>query len=684
MAIPAMPLNGAGVPDLLPWATTAAPADIAEPTAPEKSAGWATNQLPPHEWFNWYQFGYGKWVERLRTTALFYDSATGVAYNAYKTDAGSDVHATADFVWGSETLDYPALAARAARMFFDKSKSAFRAGYSGSNRWDDANRGNYSAAFGYETKASGDYSFAAGDSCTANGDHSLALLGGQATGAYAMALGLATSAGLRSIAIGSATCSASGQDSCAIGENAVTAVGATASFAGAGGTCLAANTVSIGNGSQCQVVDGIAIGTMADAQGSSSISIGAISEAAENAVCVGRSGTASGLRSCAIGYIAQALGLSSVAMGEDAQAQAAYAVAIGISSRATVGDATAVGSQAQATATGASALGRQTIASGDYSLALGGGDLEGVHGAEAAAADSVALGRGASTTAGGTGGAAVGKGSTIGAAGVEGLAGSGGTSNGTRATAIGKGLASGEESLAQGDGAVALGAGSRAFGQATGIATSITSSGEGSEAGGSTEASSFTVDKVTASATASRAFGKGALADQRYGEAHGYMAYARIRGLRSQSGAPLGGSTGAITTQSGEAQTGVLDCKVISRSNTSEVLDPSGRTTATETISIRDDYAARIEGGWIAYSDTAVVESGKILLVAKQAGGGGGALTLPVNTIAFETANPNGWTVVATVVGTNGIAITVTGHAAAGNINWECWLRLTEVRVATV
>ena len=67
----------------------------------------------------------------------------------------------------------------------------------------------------------------------------------------------------------------------------------------------------------------------------------------------------------------------------------------------------------------------------------------------------------------------------------------------------------------------------------------------------------------------------------------------------------------------------------------------------------------------------------ELMVVAKQ---GGGALTLPVNVITFDTANPNAWTVVATVIGTNGIALTVTGSAAVAKIHWECWLRITEVR----
>lgn len=682
MAIPAMPLNGAGVPDLVPWATGAAPADVVEPTVGEKAAGWATNQLPPHEYFNWYQKAYGAWVARIRTSALFYDSATGVVYNAYKTDAGADVHATADYVLGSFQLDTTALAAHAARVGFDKSKSAFRAGYALTNRWDDANRGSYSAAFGYESKASGDYSFAAGDSSTASGSHATAMCGGQATGGYATALGLATASGLRSLAAGDGTCVASGIDSVAIGESS--SATATNALAMQGGAAQAQDALAIGNGAQAQVTQSVAIGEVAKATGQSGTAVGTLSEAAESATSIGRSTTATGLRSTAVGFAATANADDATAVGRLSEASAVYAAAFGYAAQAQAGKATALGAEAHATMAGSFAGGAQAIASGAYATALGGGDNAGVHAAEAAADDSVALGRGASTTAGGTGGAAVGKNSAIGALGVNGFAASGGTANGTNATAVGRGTASGQESMARGTGVSATQRGASAWGRGGTGTDVIEASGEGSEACGTTEASGKTLDAVKATAIGTRAHGKGLTADAAYAAAHGYMAYARLRGYRAQSGAPLGGATTVLTTKQGEAQTGVLDAKVISRSDTGEVLDPEGLTTATETLNLRDDYAGRIEGGFVAYSDGGVVESGNILLVAKQAGGGGGALTLPVNTIAFDTANPNAWTVVATVVGTNGIAITVTGHAAAGNINWECWLRLTETRKADV
>ncbi len=673
MSIAAMPVNGAGVPDLVPWATGAPGFDIAEPTVGEKAAGWANNQLPPHEYFNWYQRAYGKWAARIRDASMFYDSATGVVYNAWLSDAGADVHATADFAFGSANLDTTTLAAHASRVTFDKSKGAFRAGYALTDRWDNANRGSYSAAFGSESKASGDYSFAAGDSTTASGSHSTALCGGQASGAYATALGLATASGLRSFAIGDGTCAASGTDSTAIGESSVAS--AINALAMQGGSALAQDAISIGNGSQAQVTQSVAIGEVAIASGQSGTAVGTLSSAAESGTSVGRSSTA-GFCASALGFASSAAGDHSTSIGELTDAPSVYATALGYAAHAQAGKATAVGAEAHATALGSLAGGAQAIASGAYATALGGGDNAGVHAAEAAADDSVALGRGATTIAGGTGGAAVGKDSSIGAAGVKGFAASGGTSNGTNATALGNGVATGQESEARGTGTAASGRGSRAGGRG-GFAGDITASGEGAEASGTTEASGIAPDAVLASGIGSRAHGKGATASQPYSAARGYMSYGRLRGLHAQSGAPLGGNTTIMTTVQGEAQTGVLDAKVISLDNAAQILDPAGTAAATQTVSALNDTAARIEGGFIAYSATGVVESGKILIVAKQ---GGGALTLPVHVITFDTANPNAWTVVATVIGTNGIALTVTGSAAVAKIHWECWLRITEVR----
>ncbi len=80
-----------------------------------------------------------------------------------------------DFVFGSSSLDDLASGVDGqSRFFFDKSKSAFRAGRATSTYWNDSYRGNFSTAFGVNTMASGVASFATGDGCVASGNRSLA------------------------------------------------------------------------------------------------------------------------------------------------------------------------------------------------------------------------------------------------------------------------------------------------------------------------------------------------------------------------------------------------------------------------------------------------------------------------------------------------------------------------------
>lgn len=67
-----------------------------------------------------------------------------------------------DFVVGSAALDYDADPTHASRMWFDKSKSAFRAGYANNTSWDTAQVGTYSFAAGYRTTAAGTGSVALG------------------------------------------------------------------------------------------------------------------------------------------------------------------------------------------------------------------------------------------------------------------------------------------------------------------------------------------------------------------------------------------------------------------------------------------------------------------------------------------------------------------------------------------
>jgi len=118
------------------------------------------------------------------------------------------------------------------RMFFNPSKSAFRAGTVIGTQWDDANIGEYSASFGLLSNASGDYatsfgydafaggniSFAAGGAVIASGNSAVALGNNAvASGLISTAFGDGTRAsGIRSTAFGVGTF-ASGTNSIAFG-----------------------------------------------------------------------------------------------------------------------------------------------------------------------------------------------------------------------------------------------------------------------------------------------------------------------------------------------------------------------------------------------------------------------------------------------------------------------------------
>jgi len=132
--------------------------------------------------------------------AMVFVNDGGTIYNGGSTSSV----ATDDFVFGSSTLDY---STEANRMFFDKSKGAFRAGQAGGTEWDDANVGNYSTAFGRGNIASGFASFVAGQYNQATSFGSI-IIGnsGEASGVRAAAIGNGAHAlGNDSVAIGGTT-----------------------------------------------------------------------------------------------------------------------------------------------------------------------------------------------------------------------------------------------------------------------------------------------------------------------------------------------------------------------------------------------------------------------------------------------------------------------------------------------
>ena len=123
-----------------------------------------------------------------------------------------------------------ALTGAGARMLWYPQKSAFRAGYAISNRWDDANIGDYSVALGRSTAASGQNAFSMGMGTSASGESSFAVnrlsnaggLHAFASGYWGTASGnTSTVMGFRNIASGSSSF-ASGRWTEAAGLNSVT------------------------------------------------------------------------------------------------------------------------------------------------------------------------------------------------------------------------------------------------------------------------------------------------------------------------------------------------------------------------------------------------------------------------------------------------------------------------------
>jgi hypothetical protein len=124
------------------------------------------------------------------------------------------------FIVGSDRLDRDTGVAGAKdnRMWFNKTKSAFRAGTTTGTQWNNASVGTSSAAVGADNIASGTYSFAAGSSNTASGNTATTLgAGNTASGTYAVAMGHSgTSTGTASVSEGEST-DATGNSSHAYG-----------------------------------------------------------------------------------------------------------------------------------------------------------------------------------------------------------------------------------------------------------------------------------------------------------------------------------------------------------------------------------------------------------------------------------------------------------------------------------
>ena len=107
------------------------------------------------------------WAEAIEVSQITFETSGNVTSNSggnYSSD---------DFLFGSPQLDDDTNTDHDARMFFDKSKGAFRAGGVQDTQWDDANIGGYSFAAGRDNTASGSRSaITGGYGNTASGDYS--------------------------------------------------------------------------------------------------------------------------------------------------------------------------------------------------------------------------------------------------------------------------------------------------------------------------------------------------------------------------------------------------------------------------------------------------------------------------------------------------------------------------------
>ena len=191
--------------------------------------------------------------------------------------------ATDDFVFGSSQLKNDNTTTDDdSRMYYDKSKGAFRAGAVDGDQWDEAGVGDYSVAMGFNSEANGLYSVGMGFNSAASGESAIAI------GRFSLA---------------------SGTGSFAAGADDTSNPGIGPKASNRGSIAMGVNTISSGEAA-------VATGFGSSASGFSSFAIG------EETV-------ASGDNSFAGGYGSQATRSESVAIGMQAIANADKSVAIG-------------------------------------------------------------------------------------------------------------------------------------------------------------------------------------------------------------------------------------------------------------------------------------------------------------------------------------------------------------------
>ncbi len=238
----------------------------------------------------------------LSSLASPFSTTTGITSNA------NGNYANDDFVFGSATLDYSGITDHCSRMFFDKSKGAFRVGADNSTYSNAINIGSYSFASGVSNKASGNYSTAFGILC-------------EATDSYTFAVGQYSKATASCAIAAGNTCTASGANSVAMGNGSQATQSAATAF---------------GYNSKAKATYSIAAGDRCEATGEASVSMGTNCLAAGiNSVSIGYLAYSKGNYSIALGYNARNLGTNSCAIGEYSGVQEGYSNATAIGRYAT-------------------------------------------------------------------------------------------------------------------------------------------------------------------------------------------------------------------------------------------------------------------------------------------------------------------------------------------------------------
>ena len=198
--------------------------------------------------------------------------------------------ATSSFVFGSDDLnDIVGTTTDNARMFFDKSSGAFRAGYVYNSSWNTDSLGTSSFATGYNTKAIGNYSTAMGHSSEASGNEAFAMgYNTEASGGSSTAMGSGTKAsGGSSTAMGSDT-EASGNWAIAAGYN-TEASGGSSTAMGTDTEASGNNSTAMGSGTKASAQNSFAIGDNTKGKGFASAATGLRTQAnATSSFVVGR------------------------------------------------------------------------------------------------------------------------------------------------------------------------------------------------------------------------------------------------------------------------------------------------------------------------------------------------------------------------------------------------------------